>query len=102
MTRELSIAQLVGFLVMKPVHLGSSLRLDMGARFFLDLFQDLMTLFLSVIGDVSVDSEVPVVTSSISRFAGPTQFFGGAHRGRVCVCAFTRVSVRSRCERLRL
>ena len=43
---------------------------------------------LSVVSDVPVDSESPVVTSSFSRFVGPTQFFGGAHRGRVCVCAY--------------
>jgi hypothetical protein len=35
--------------------------------------------------DVLVYSETPVVTSSISRFDPSTQFFGGAHRGRVCV-----------------
>jgi hypothetical protein len=50
---------------------------------------------LSVVGDVPVNSEAPVVTSSVSRFAGPTKFFGGAHMGRVCVCAFIRVSVHS-------
>ena len=48
-----------------------------------------------MVGEVSVDSEASVVTSSISRFAGPTQFFEGAHRGRVCVRAFIEVSVRS-------
>jgi hypothetical protein len=36
-------------------------------------------------GDVSVDSEALVVTSSISRPDLPAQSFGGAHRGRVCV-----------------
>jgi hypothetical protein len=50
---------------------------------------------LSVVGDVSVDSETPEVTTSILRFAGPTQFFGGAHKGRVCVRPFVGVSVRS-------
>jgi hypothetical protein len=51
-------------------------------------------------GDVSVDSEAPVVTSSISRPDPPApQSFGGAHRGRVCMRAFIGVSV---CERLRL
>ena len=50
---------------------------------------------LSVVGDVPVDNEAPVVTSSVSRFAGLTQFFGGAHRGRVCMRAFIGVSVRS-------
>jgi hypothetical protein len=44
-------------------------------------------------GDVPVDSEAPVVTSSISRPDLPAQSFGGAHRGRVCVCAFIGVSV---------
>jgi len=52
-------------------------------------------LVLSVVGDVPVDSKASVVTSSISRFAGPTRFFGGAHRGRVCVCVFIELSVRS-------
>jgi hypothetical protein len=50
---------------------------------------------LSMVGDVPVKSEASTVTSSISRFAGPTQFLGGAHRGRVCVRAFIGVSVRS-------
>jgi hypothetical protein len=50
---------------------------------------------LSVVGDVPVDSEVPLVTSSILRFAGPTQFFGGAHKGKVCVRAFIGVSMHS-------
>ena len=36
--RELSIAQLVGFLVVEPTHPGSSPLLDMGVRIFLDLF----------------------------------------------------------------
>ena len=49
---------------------------------------------LSVVCDVSVGSEAHVVTSSISRFASPTQFFGGAHRGRVCMRAFIGLSVR--------
>jgi hypothetical protein len=37
-------------------------------------------------GDVPVDSEAPVVTSSISRFDPPAQSFEGAHRDRMCVC----------------
>ena len=46
-------------------------------------------------GDVPVDSEVPVVTSSISRLdpLAPTQSLGGAHRGRMCVRTFIEVSV---------
>jgi hypothetical protein len=38
-----------------------------------------------------------VVTSRISRSAG-AQSFGGAHRGRVCVYVFIRVSVLECCE----
>ena len=38
-----------------------------GVRIFLNLFQDLTGAILSVVGDVSIDSEAPVVTSSISR-----------------------------------
>ena len=46
---------------------------------------------LSVLGDISVDSEASVVTSSISsrEFAG--SIFGGAHRGRVYARAFIGV-----------
>ena len=44
-------------------------------------------------GDVPVDSEASVVTSSISRLDPPAQSLGGAHRGRMCVCAFIGVSV---------
>jgi hypothetical protein len=40
-----------------------------------------------------------LVTSEISRYVG-AQSFGGAHRGRVCVCVFIGVSVRACCERL--
>jgi len=50
---------------------------------------------LSVVCDVPIDSEAFVMTSLISRFANPTQVFGGAHRGRVCVRAFIGVSVHS-------
>ena len=42
-------------------------------------------------GDVPVDSEAPVVTSSISRLDPPAQALGGAHRGRVRVRAFIGV-----------
>jgi len=50
---------------------------------------------LSVVGDVPVDNEAPIVTSSISRFTGLTRFFRGAHWGRVCVRTFIGVSVHS-------
>ena len=46
-----------------------------------------------MVGDVPTASEAPVVTLSISRFAGLTQFFEGAHRGRVRVRTFIGMSV---------
>ena len=54
-----------------------------------------------MVGNVLLDNETSMVTSSISRFANPTQFFGGAHRDRVCIRMFIGVSVRL-CERLLL
>jgi len=39
------IIDTVNFLAVEPAHPGSSLRLGMGARIFLDLFQDLTALF---------------------------------------------------------
>ena len=87
---KLSVAQLVRFLVVEPAHPGSSLRLGTGARNFLDLFQDLTGTILSVVVDVPVDSEVPMVTSE-SRDQ-PAQSLGGAHRGRVA-CVFVSVCV---------
>jgi hypothetical protein len=53
-----------------------------------------------VVSDVPVDDETPLVTSKISRPVG-TRSFGGAHRGRVCVCVFIWVSVRAYCKGLR-
>lgn len=40
---------------------------------------------LSVVGDVLVDNEAPMVTSSITRFADPTHFFIDTHRGKAYV-----------------
>jgi hypothetical protein len=55
--------------VVELAHVDSSPQLGPSARIFLNLFQDLTALCFSVVGDVPVDSEVPVVTSSISRCA---------------------------------
>jgi hypothetical protein len=43
-----------------------------------------------VVSGVPVDDEALSVTSRISRSVG-AQSFGGAHRGRVCLCVFIRV-----------
>jgi hypothetical protein len=52
-----NVAQLVRFLVVEHVHLGSSPQLSIGARIFLDLFQDLTDAIVLVVGDVPVHSE---------------------------------------------
>ena len=52
-----------------------------------------------MVSDVPVDNEAPMVTSGISRSAGPV--LRGAHRGRVCICVFIGVNMRACCERLR-
>jgi hypothetical protein len=66
-----------------------------GCSYFPEFIPRFNGVIFLVVGDVPVDSETSVMTSSISRFADPTQFFGGAHRDRVCVHAFIAVSVRS-------
>ena len=54
-------------------------------------FSGFIGVVLSVVGDVPVDSEAPVVTSSISPgFTGPV--FEDAYRGRVCVRMFIGLS----------
>jgi hypothetical protein len=82
---ELSVDQLVGFLVVEPTHPGLNSRFNTGARIFLD-FSGFNDTILSVVGDVPVDSEMPVVTS---------RFFGGTRMERVCVHAFIGVCVHS-------
>jgi hypothetical protein len=41
-----------------------------------------------MVDDVLVNNEAHMVTSSILRFAGPTQFFKSAHWGKMCVYTF--------------
>lgn len=82
------------FLVVEPVHPDQVYDLTWLLVFFRFILK-FNGVMLSVVGIVPIDNEAPVVTLSISRFAGPTRFFEGAHRGRVCMCAFLGVSVLS-------
>jgi hypothetical protein len=59
-----SVVQLVRFLVVEPAHR------DLNPRFNMHGYPHLQLIILSMVGDVPVDSETPVVTSSISRHAG--------------------------------
>jgi hypothetical protein len=56
---ELSVAQLDGFLVVKPARSGSSSKLGTSARIY---------SFFSMVGDVPVDSKTPVIASSILKY----------------------------------
>ena len=84
---------MVTFCVVEPAHLCSSPRLDMGARIYLKLFQDLTGDVISVVRDVPVNSEAPVVTLSTSRYAGPS--ISEVLIGVGCVCMFVGASVRT-------
>jgi hypothetical protein len=44
-------------------------------------------------GDVSIDSDVLLVTDFVNLKIKPAQSFKGAHRGRMCVHVFIGVSV---------
>jgi hypothetical protein len=48
----------------------------------------------SVRGDIFVDSEVFMVTSSILRFNPLAQSSGGAHKNRVCICVYRNECMR--------
>jgi hypothetical protein len=53
----------------------------------MNLFQDLTSVILLVVGDVPVDSEMLAVTSSNSKICRLNlSGVGGAHRGEVCAC----------------
>jgi hypothetical protein len=42
--------------------------------------------------DVSVDSETLLVTDFVNLKINPTQSFRGAHKSRMCMCVFIKVS----------
>ena len=71
----------------EPVHQVQVLT-GSGCSYFSEYILRFNGAVFSVVDDVPVDSEASVVTSSISRFASSTQFFGDAHRGKVCVRAY--------------
>jgi len=61
---------MVRFLAVEPVHLDSSSRLGTGCSHFTVFISGFNGVVRSMVGDVLVDSEAPLVTSSISRCAG--------------------------------
>jgi hypothetical protein len=56
----------------------------------------LRLIILSVRGDVSIDSETPLVTDFVNLKIKSAQSFRGAHRGSMCVCVFIEVSAHIR------
>jgi hypothetical protein len=65
-----SLAQAVEFPVVEPAHLSSSHVFDMGVCIYLDLFQDFLGTNISAVGDMPINREASVVTSSTSRSVG--------------------------------
>jgi hypothetical protein len=49
----------------------------------------------SVVGNILIDSEAPVVTLPVSSRGFADLVFDSAYRGRVCQCALIEVSVRA-------
>jgi hypothetical protein len=80
------LAQLVRFLVVELTHPGSNHKFDMCVAF---------TANYSLGDDVPVDSETLLMTDFVNLKIKPTQSFGGAHRGRMCVRVFIGVSART-------
>jgi hypothetical protein len=54
----------------------------------------LRLIILSVGDDVPVDRETLLVTDFMKLKIKPTQYFRGAHRGRVCVSMFIELNAR--------
>jgi hypothetical protein len=55
----------------------------------------LRLIILSVGGDVPVNNDALLVTDFVNLNIKPAQFFGGAHRYRMCVDMFIEVSART-------
>lgn len=81
------VAQLVGFLVVETYHPGSSFRLGIGPRIFMNLFQDWTDAYLPVLGDVPRDSEASEIEDLSVQYLG-----GNAHRGTVA-CVYWYVCI---------
>jgi hypothetical protein len=77
---------MVRFLVVEPIHSGSNLRFDMSVAYLL--------FILSVIVDVSADSEMLLITDFVNLKIKSIQSFGCANRGKVCVRVFVSMSDR--------
>jgi hypothetical protein len=78
---------MVRFLVVEPIHSGSNLRFDMSVA-YLQLF------ILSVVVDVSVDSEMLLIIDFVNLKIKSIQSFRCANRGKVCVRVFVSMSDR--------
>ena len=65
---------------MESAYPGSSLRLGTDTRIFLDLFQDLSSAILSMVGDVPADNVSSLLTLSINFENLPAQSLEDAHK----------------------
>lgn len=53
--------------MVEPVHPDLRSRFNIDTRIFLNLFQDLTGVILLLVGNVPIESDAPVMTSSILR-----------------------------------
>lgn len=80
---QMSVAQLVRFVVVKHTSIWVCPRLDMCVCVFLDLFQNRFSgTILPLVGDVPVDSETHVMTFNLDICLLSL----GAYSGRGCAC----------------
>lgn len=56
------------------------------SHIFLDLFQNLTDIFLSMVGDILVDCKTPVMTSSVLRSVGSVSWRCSCIGVKLCAC----------------
>jgi hypothetical protein len=84
---RVSLAQLIRFLMIKLIHSGLNPRFDISVIF--------TTNYSFSWRNVLVNSDAFLLTYFVTLKIKSTQFFGGAHRGRVYVHVFLEVSART-------
>jgi hypothetical protein len=84
---RVSLAQLIRFLMIKLIHSGLNPRFDISVIF--------TTNYSFSWRNILVNSDAFLLTYFVTLKIKSTQFFGGAHRGRVYVHVFLEVSART-------
>jgi hypothetical protein len=77
---------MVRFLIVEPTHPGLNHRFDIGVTY-------LWLIILSVIGNVPINSDVFLITDFVNLKIKLTQYFEGAHRGKVYLHVYMHVFI---------